>query len=74
MAKEKKNKPKTMPKVHKDLVGFDIEIDSFGEIKTSFDINKINEFLNKEMDDKKLRKSSLTGIDGPHQGGTKEIK
>jgi hypothetical protein len=59
MAKEKKVKPKVLPRVHKDLAGFDIEIDSFGEIKTSFDINKINEFLNREMDDKKLRKSPL---------------
>jgi hypothetical protein len=57
MAKDKKQKPKTLPRVHKDLQGFDIEIDTFGEIKTSFNIDKINEFLNKEMDDKKLRKN-----------------
>jgi hypothetical protein len=57
MAKEKKvAKPKVLPRVHKDLQGFDIEIDRFGEIKTSFDIDKINEFLNREMDDKKLKK------------------
>jgi hypothetical protein len=55
MAKDKKIKPKTLPKVHKDLAGFDIEIDTFGEIKTSFDIDKINEFLNKEMKDKKFK-------------------
>jgi hypothetical protein len=56
MAKDKKVKPKTLPRVHKDLQGFDIEIDRFGEIKTSFDIDKINEFLNREMEDKKLKK------------------
>ncbi len=57
MAKDKKSaKPKTLPRVHKDLQGFDIEIDTFGEIKTSFNIDKINEFLNREMDDKKLKK------------------
>lgn len=56
MTKEKKNKLKALPRVHKDLQGFDIEIDTFGEIKTSFNIDKINEFLNKEMNDKKLRK------------------
>jgi hypothetical protein len=57
MAKDKKAvKPKVLPRVHKDLQGFDIEIDRFGEIKTSFDIDKINEFLNKTMDDKKLKK------------------
>lgn len=48
----KKNKPK--PKVHKDLDGFDISIDSFGEIKSNMNIEKINEFLNQNVDDKKL--------------------
>lgn len=49
---EKKNKPK--PKVHKDLNGFDVTIDTFGEIKTNMNIEKINDFLNKNVDDKKL--------------------
>ncbi len=53
--KSKKNKTKGKPKVNKELEGFDIEIDAFGEIKTNYDINKINEFLNREVDDKKLR-------------------
>lgn len=48
----KKNKPK--PKVHKDLQGFDISIDTFGEIKSNMNIEKINEFLNENVDDKKL--------------------
>ncbi len=53
MAKqENKNTPK--PRVHKELQGFDIEIDSFGEIKSNTNIEKINEFLNKNVDDKKL--------------------
>jgi len=41
--------------VHKDLDGFDIQINSFGEITTSFDMDRINQFLNKNVDDKKLR-------------------
>jgi len=49
---KKKNEKK--PKVNKDLDGFDIEIDSFGEIKSNFNIDKINEFLNKNVEDKKL--------------------
>jgi hypothetical protein len=49
MSKEKK------PKVNKALEGFDIKIDSFGEIKSNIDIDKINKFLNKTVDDKKLR-------------------
>lgn len=43
------------PRVHKDLEGFDIQINSFGEITTSFDMDRVNEFLNKNVDDKKLR-------------------
>jgi len=43
------------PKVHKELEGFDIRINSFGEITSSIDIDKINQFLNKNVDDKKLR-------------------
>ena len=53
--KSKKSEKKAKPKVNKELEGFDIEIDAFGEIKTNFDINKINEFLNRKVDDKKLR-------------------
>jgi hypothetical protein len=51
-APKKENKPK--PKVHKELQGFDVSIDSFGEIKTNMDIEKINQFLNQNVDDKKL--------------------
>jgi hypothetical protein len=49
MAKEQK------PKVNKELDGFDIKINSFGEIKSNIDIDKINKFLNQTVDDKKLR-------------------
>lgn len=52
MDKKDKNKPK--PKVHKELKGFDISIDQFGEIKSNMNIEKINEFLNENVDDKKL--------------------
>ncbi|MFP4092027.1 MAG: hypothetical protein ACOC30_02030 [Marinilabilia sp.] len=43
------------PKVNQELEGFDIKIDSFGEIKSTLDIDKINKFLNRNVDDKKLR-------------------
>ena len=55
MAKHENSKGSTpKPRVHKDLQGFDIAIDSFGEIKSNMNIEKINEFLNKNVDDKKL--------------------
>jgi len=54
-AKPVKDKTTEKPRVHKDLSGFDIEINSFGEIRSSYDIDKINAFLNRNVDDKKLR-------------------
>jgi|APFEC2959095171_1045051.scaffolds.fasta_scaffold00132_18 hypothetical protein len=51
------------PKVNPELEGFDIQINSFGEIKTTFDIDKINAFLNQNVDDKKLRdREDVPGI------------
>jgi hypothetical protein len=49
MAKKKKKPP-----IHEDLEGFDISINPFGELESTLDIDKINEFLNKNMKDKKL--------------------
>jgi len=53
---KKSNKPanKPKPRVHKDLQGLDITIDQFGEIKANMDIEKLNDFLDKNVDDKKL--------------------
>jgi hypothetical protein len=52
----RKKKPVTgKPKVNPELEGFDISINSFGEIKANYDLDKLNEFLNKNVDDKKLR-------------------
>ncbi len=53
--KDASKKKKAKPKVDPELEGFDIKIDSFGEIKSTYDIDKINAFLNKKVDDKKLR-------------------
>lgn len=51
----KKDKPQNKkPKVHKELKGFDVSIDQFGEIKSNMNIEKINKFLNENVDDKKL--------------------
>ncbi|MBC6367657.1 hypothetical protein [Algoriphagus sp. AK58] len=51
----KKKKKEEEPKVHEELKGFKMEINSFGEISSSFSIDKINEFLNKNVEDKKLK-------------------
>jgi hypothetical protein len=53
--KEKKSaKAKAKPKVHQQLQGFEISINQFGEIKSNMNVEKINEFLNENVDDKKL--------------------
>lgn len=54
MKKKKKDK-NDKPKVNPELEGFDININTFGEIKTNYDIDQLNEFLNRNVDDKKLR-------------------
>ncbi|HYF69152.1 MAG TPA: hypothetical protein VD884_13505 [Ohtaekwangia sp.] len=54
MEKKDKDTNKPKPKVHKELSGFDITIDQFGEIRSNMNIEKINEFLNENVDDKKL--------------------
>ena len=51
----KKKKKEEEPRVHEDLKGFKMEINSFGEISSTFSIDKINEFLNKNVEDKKLK-------------------
>lgn len=47
-------KKKKKPRVHKDLHGFEVSINAFGELSSNMNIEKINEFLNKNVDDKKL--------------------
>ncbi|GGZ19201.1 hypothetical protein GCM10007049_09420 [Echinicola pacifica] len=51
----KKTKKEENPKVNPELDGFKMNINSFGEISSSFSIDKINDFLNKNVDDKKLK-------------------
>ena len=51
----RKKPKKGKPEVHDELKGFDIKINEFGEIITNFDVDKVNEFLNENVDDKKLR-------------------
>ena len=41
-------------KVHQELSGFEITINEFGEIRSNMKVEKINEFLNRNVEDKKL--------------------
>jgi hypothetical protein len=51
---KKNQKVKPKPRVHRDLDGLEVQIDTFGEIHSNMNIEKINEFLKKNVDDKKL--------------------
>jgi hypothetical protein len=56
MAKKESGSGKKLakPRVHKELKGFEVSIDQFGELKSNINIEKINSFLDKNVDDKKL--------------------
>ncbi|WP_462247563.1 hypothetical protein [Ekhidna sp.] len=46
---------KEKARVHKDLDGLELKVDSFGEISSSMPIDELNKFLNKNVEDKKLK-------------------
>ena len=50
----KKMNQKGKPTVHDELQGFDIKINEFGVMETSYNVDKLNEFLNENVEDKKL--------------------
>lgn len=50
----KKKSTEGKPDVHNELSGFDIKINEFGEIVSNFNVDKINEFLDENVEDKKL--------------------
>ena len=55
----KKLKKKGNPSVHEELSGFDIKINKLGEMESNFAIDRLNAFLNENVDDKKLKDSGL---------------
>lgn len=74
------------PQVHEELQGFEIKIDTFGEINTNINVSELNDFLNENVEDKKLKEKEETeelgrpirvlvakvGLDG-HDRGAKVI-
>lgn len=53
----KKKPKKGKPEVHDELKGFNIKVNEFGEIVTNLEIDKLNDFLNENVKDKKLDSS-----------------
>ena len=68
MAKNKQKETRQKPKVASELEGLELNIDSFGEIQNTLSIDKINEFLNKNVDDKKLRDRDDLDLDDRTSG------
>lgn len=61
----KKKPQEGKPQVHKDLKGFELTINEFGEIKSNMDADTLNKFLNKNVEDKKLKdRDDLEGMKG----------
>lgn len=65
----KKKPQKGKPEVHDDLKGFDIKINEFGEIVSNVKVDKLNEFLDENVEDKKLvdREDSLEDTDNQEE-------
>ena len=53
--KLKKQAKSDKPAVHKNLEGFDIKINPFGEVVASVKIEELNKFLDENVDDLKLK-------------------
>ena len=58
----KKSKPKkrTEAKVHPELKGLDLRVNSFGQIITNVSIEKLNDFLDDKVIDRKLEEKKET--------------
>ena len=50
----KKKKKEELAETHPDLKGLDIRVNEFGEIVSNISVEKLNDFLNKNVVDKKL--------------------
>lgn len=59
----KKKTKQGKPEVHEELSGFDIKINEFGEIISNYQVDKLNDFLNETLDDKKLRDQKKMSAD-----------
>ncbi len=71
--KGKNDKAKKKPQVHEDLEGFEIKIDEFGQIKSTMNRDKLNDFLNKNVEDKKFKdRDDLDFLEADEAGNEEE--
>jgi hypothetical protein len=58
---KKKNKErKDRHSLHEELKGFNIELNAFGQIESNLKVERLNEFLNKHLPDRKFQDENLT--------------
>lgn len=50
----KKKLPEKKADLNEELKGFDVRINKFGEIESNYDIDRLNDFLDKNVEDKKI--------------------
>jgi len=74
MSKKKKKKDDKKASVHKDLKGLDLKINEFGAVESNIDISKINEFLNKNLKDKKFEDEDSEKNDDEDENNGKDKK
>jgi hypothetical protein len=55
----KKIPKKGIPEAHEELKGFDIRINEFGQIISTMPVDRLNRFLNENVEDKKLKDLDL---------------
>lgn len=54
MSTPKRPQASDKPKVHRDLKGFEIGLNAFGEVVSNRAISELNDFLNRHSPDRKL--------------------
>jgi hypothetical protein len=70
----KKKDKKGKPEVHNELKGFDIKINEFGEITSNMDVEELNEFLDENVEDKKLQEREDNQADENETNSEKRSK
>ena len=62
------------PTVNKELEGFSIEINPLGEISSNFPVERINEFLNKHVQDRKINEGDESADESSKESGEKSTE
>lgn len=53
--KKTQSPPPNRSSFHEGLKGFDIRISPFGEMESTFEIDQLNDFLNRQVMDRKIK-------------------